>query len=250
MAKVGLLVDRLDTTIDKLSEFSGNISKLIAIHETKLEFHEKLRSEFPSGIFELFDVQGLGPKKVKALYEALAISSIADLKAACEAGKIAGLPGFGDKTQTKILEGIALRATFADTFLLGSITPLVEEITSLLRLHTGISRVSAAGSFRRAKETVHDLDFLVATRSPALVCEDFTKLPQVDSIIVCGDTKASVRLKNGLQCDLRAVSNAQFPFALQYFTGSKDHNVAIRSLALKQGLSLNEYGFTGETAAN
>ena len=216
----------------------------------KLEFHEKLRSEFPSGIFELFDVQGLGPKKVKALYEALAISSIADLKAACEAGKIAGLPGFGDKTQTKILEGIALRATFADTFLLGSITPLVEEITSLLRLHPEISRVSAAGSFRRAKETVHDLDFLVATRSPALVCEDFTKLPQVDSIIVCGDTKASVRLKNGLQCDLRAVSNAQFPFALQYFTGSKDHNVAIRSLALKQGLSLNEYGFTGETAAN
>ena len=138
----------------------------------KLEFHEKLRSEFPTGIFELFDVQGLGPKKVKALYEALAISSIADLKAACEAGKIAGLPGFGDKTQTKILEGIALRATFADTFLLGSITPLVEEITSLLRLHPEISRVSAAGSFRRAKETVHDLDFLVATRSPALVCED------------------------------------------------------------------------------
>lgn len=216
----------------------------------KLEFHEKLRSEFPTGIFELFDIQGLGPKKVKALYEALAISSIADLKAACEAGKIAGLPGFGDKTQTKILEGITLRATFADTFLLGSITPLVEEITSLLRLHPEISRVSAAGSFRRAKETVHDLDFLVATRSPALVCEDFTKLPQVDSIIVCGDTKASVRLKNGLQCDLRAVSNAQFPFALQYFTGSKDHNVAIRSLALKQGLSLNEYGFTGETAAN
>lgn len=216
----------------------------------KLEFHEKLRSEFPSGIFELFDVQGLGPKKVKALYEALAISSIADLKAACEAGKIAGLPGFGDKTQTKILEGIALRATFADTFLLGSITPLVEEITSLLRLHPEISRVSAAGSFRRAKETVHDLDFLVATRSPALVCEDFTKMPHVDSIIVCGDTKASVRLKNGLQCDLRAVSNAQFPFALQYFTGSKDHNVALRSLALKQELSLNEYGFTGDTAAN
>jgi DNA polymerase (family 10) len=104
--------------------------------------------------------------------------------------------------------------------------------------------VSAAGSYRRGKETVHDLDFLVATKEPALVCEDFTTLPHVSSIIVCGDTKASVRLKNGLQCDLRAVSNAQFPFALQYFTGSKEHNVAIRSLALKQGLSLNEYGFT------
>ena len=216
----------------------------------KLEFYEKLRAEFPPGLFELFDVQGLGPKKVKALYENLAITSVADLKAACDAGKVAGLTGFGAKTQTKILEAIALRESFADTFLLGGITPLVEEMLQTLRTHPEISRVAVAGSYRRAKETVHDLDFLVATKEPALVCEDFTTLPQVSSIIVCGDTKASVRLKNGLQCDLRAVSNAQFPFALQYFTGSKEHNVAIRSLALKQGLSLNEYGFTGETAAN
>lgn len=216
----------------------------------KLGFHEKLRAEFPVGLFELFDLQGLGPKKVKALYDALAVSSIADLKTACDAGTVAELPGFGAKTQTKILEAIALRDTFADTFLMGGISPLVEEILELLRMHPEITRVSAAGSFRRAKETVHDLDFLVATKEPALVCEDFTTLPQVESIIVCGDTKASVRLKNGLQCDLRAVSNAQFPFALQYFTGSKEHNVAIRSLALKQGLSLNEYGFTGDTASN
>ncbi len=216
----------------------------------KLEFHEKLRAEFPAGLFELFDLQGLGPKKVKALYETLGISSVADLKAACEAGEIEKLAGFGAKTQTKILEAIALRETFADTFLLGGVSPLVEEITGLLRLHPEISRVSVAGSFRRGKETVHDLDFLVATKEPALVCEDFTTLPQVASIIVCGDTKASVRLKNGLQCDLRAVSNAQFPFALQYFTGSKEHNVAIRSLALKQGLSLNEYGFTAVAAVS
>jgi DNA polymerase (family 10) len=216
----------------------------------KLGFYEKLRAEFPPGLFDLFDLQGLGPKKVKALYEALAITSIADLKTACEAGKVAELPGFGAKTQTKILEAIALRETFADTFLLGSITPLVEEIASLLRLHPEVSRVAYAGSFRRAKETVHDLDFLVATKEPKVVCEDFTTLPQCESIIVCGDTKASIRLSNGLQCDLRAVSNAQFPFALQYFTGSKEHNVAIRSLALKQGLSLNEYGFTGESAGN
>ncbi len=210
----------------------------------RLEFHEKLRAEFPPGLFELFDVQGLGPKKVKALYEALGVSSIADLKAACEAGNVAGLPGFGAKTQVKILEAIALKETFADSFLLGGISPLVEEILELLRMHPEVSRCTVAGSFRRAKETVHDLDFLVATKEPKLVCEDFTTLPQVESIIVCGETKASVRLKDGLQCDLRAVSNAQFPFALQYFTGSKEHNVAIRGLALKQGLSLNEYGFT------
>ncbi len=210
----------------------------------KLEFHDKLRAEFPAGLFELFDVQGLGPKKVKALYDTLGISSVADLKAACNAEKIAGLPGFGAKTQTKILEAIAHRESFADTFLLGSVSPLVEEITGLLRTHPEVSRVTVAGSFRRAKETVHDLDFLVATKEPALVCEDFTTLPQVASIIVCGETKSAVRLKNGIQCDLRAVSNAQYPFALLYFTGSKEHNVALRSLALKQGLSLNEYGFT------
>ncbi len=210
----------------------------------KLEFHQNLRAQFPEGLFELFDLQGLGPKKVKALHEALGVGSVADLKAACDAGSVAGLPGFGAKSQTKILEAIALRETFADRFLLGAVSPLVEEIMELLRTHPEVTRVTTAGSYRRAKETVHDLDFLVATKESGLVCKDFTTLPQVESVIVCGDTKASVRLKNGLQCDLRAVSNAQFPFALQYFTGSKEHNVAIRSLALKQGLSLNEYGFT------
>lgn len=210
----------------------------------KLTFHDNLKAEFPAGLFELFDLQGLGPKKVMALFKTLNVASIADLKIACDEGKVATLPGFGAKTQTKILEAILLRETFADTFLLAAVTPLVEEISGLLRLHPEISRVSVAGSFRRAKETVHDLDFLVATKEPALVCEDFTTLPQVASIIACGETKASVRLKNGIQCDLRAVSNAQFPFALQYFTGSKEHNVALRSRALKHGLSLNEYGFS------
>ena len=209
-----------------------------------LQFHQNLRAEFPEGLFELFDLQGVGPKKIKQLHDTLGIGSIADLKAACEAGTVAGLPGFGAKTQTKILEAIGLRSSFADTFLLGTINPLVGEILDLLRLHPEITRVSAAGSYRRSKETVHDIDFLVATKEPALVCEDFTTLPQVESTIVCGETKASVRLKNGIQADIRAVSNKQFPFALQYFTGSKEHNVAIRSIALKKGWSLNEYGFT------
>lgn len=224
-----------DALRDKLHELASTGS---------LGFHQKLRAEFPAGLFDLFDLQGLGPKKVKALHETLGIGSIADLKKACDEDRVAGLPGFGAKTQSKILEAIALKETFADTFLLGDITPLVTTMLDTLRLHPEISRVAVAGSFRRAKETVHDLDFLVATKEPALVCEDFTTLPEVESIIVCGETKASVRLKNGMQCDLRAVSNSQFPFALQYFTGSKEHNVAIRSLALKKGLSLNEYGFS------
>lgn len=217
-----------------------------------LAFHQNLRSEFPPGLFELFELQGLGPKKIKTLHEALGIGSVAALKTACESGTVAGLPGFGAKTQTKILEAIALHEQSAGQFLLGSVAPVVRDILETLRTHPEVSRVSAAGSFRRAKETVHDLDFLVATREPALVCEDFTTLPEVESIIACGETKASVRLKNGIQCDLRAVSNEQFPFALLYFTGSKEHNVALRSLALKQGLSLNEYGFSpaaGSTTA-
>jgi len=226
---------------DKLHELASTGS---------LQFHQKLRAEFPAGIFELFEVQGLGPKKVKALHDTLGVSSIADLVAACNANQVATLPGFGAKTQTKILEAIAHRAAYADTFLLGSVSPIVSEMLDTLRMHPEIVRVSAAGSFRRAKETVHDLDFLVATREPALVCEDFTRLPQVESVIVCGDTKASIHLKNGIQCDLRAVSNTQYPFALLYFTGSKEHNVALRSLALKKGLSLNEYGFTPTDPVN
>lgn len=210
----------------------------------KLIYLENLRAEFPTGLFELFDLQGLGPKKIKALYETLGIGSIADLKAFCEGGTVAKLPGFGEKTQAKILEAIALKDSFADSFLFGAISPLVEEILELLRLHPEVTRVAVAGSFRRAKEVIHDLDFLVATKEPALVCEDFTTLPQAVSTMVCGETKASVRLANGMQADLRAVSNQQFPFALQYFTGSKEHNIEIRSLALKKGLSLNEYGFT------
>lgn len=224
-----------ETLRDKLHELASTGS---------LKFHQNLRAEFPAGLFELFDLPGLGPKKVKALHETLGVGSIADLKAACADHRVAGLPGFGEKTQAKILEAIARHEKSAGYFLLGDVTPIVSDILETLRLHPEIGRVAIAGSFRRAKETVHDLDFLVATKETALVCEDFTTLPQVESVIACGDTKASVRLKNGIQCDLRAVSNAQFPFALLYFTGSKEHNVALRSLALKQGLSLNEYGFT------
>lgn len=208
----------------------------------KLEFYEKLKEEFPPTIFDLFEVQGLGPKKIKALYEELGVVSLEKLKAACLEGRVATLAGFGEKTQNKILEGIAANEKFADRFLLGKAAIVVEGILEMLRMHPEVSRVAVAGSYRRAKETVGDLDFLVATKEGALVCEDFTTLPEVESVIACGETKASVRLKNGMHCDLRAVKNAEFPFALQYFTGSKEHNVALRSLALKKGWSLNEYG--------
>ncbi|MEN8679188.1 MAG: DNA polymerase/3'-5' exonuclease PolX [Akkermansiaceae bacterium] len=212
----------------------------------KLAYFEDLRAEFPPTLFELFELQGLGPKKIKALYDKLGISSVAELKEACEGKAISDLPGFGAKTVEKILAAIVNREKFADRFRLGDVAPLAETLLERLRDHPKVSRSAIAGSYRRSKETLHDLDFLVATKEPAGLTRFFTEFPEVHEVIAHGDTKASIRLENGLQCDLRAVSNAHFPFALQYFTGSKEHNVALRSLALKKGLSLNEYDFTGE----
>jgi DNA polymerase (family X) len=211
-----------------------------------LEYFENLRAEFPPTLFELFEVQGLGPKKIKALYDKLGIDSIASLKDACSGPEIAKLSGFGAKTVEKILAAIENREKFADRFRLGDVAPIAETLLERLKDHPKVSRAAIAGSYRRSKETLHDLDFLVATTEPAELTKFFTEFEEVHEVIVHGDTKTSIRLENGLQCDLRAVSNQHFPFALQYFTGSKEHNVALRSLALKQSLSLNEYDFTGD----
>jgi DNA polymerase (family 10) len=210
----------------------------------RMIFHENLRAEFPNGLFSLFDLQGLGPKKIKTLHRELGINSIDDLKLACEENRIAGTPGFGAKTQANILEAIAHRESFAGIFRLGSVAHIVEDLLEKLRNHPDALRVAACGSYRRSKETVRDIDLLVATSHPAELTSYFTTLLGIQKILAHGDTKASVILENGLQCDLRAVSNAQFPFALQYFSGSKEHNVALRQLALRRGWSLNEYDFT------
>ena len=211
-----------------------------------LAYHENLRAEFPETLFELFEIQGLGPKKIKTVYDQLEVDSVASLKKACEDGKVASLKGFGAKTAEKILGAIANREKFANRFRLGDVGPLAETLLERLKDHPKVSRAAIAGSYRRSKETLHDLDFLVATTEPSELTSFFAQMPEAEEIIVQGSTKTTIRLENGLQCDLRAVSNEHFPFALQYFTGSKEHNVALRSLALKQGLSLNEYDFTGD----
>lgn len=207
----------------------------------KLEYYENLKAEFPATIFDLFRIQGLGPKRIKDLYKKLGIASIADLKTACEDDRIAQLPGFGKKTQAKILEAIAFREHNADRFRLGNVAVPAERILAALKSHPDCLRAEVAGSYRRGKETLHDLDFLVATNNPQAVMDHFVGLPQVSSVINHGQTKSSVRLEEGVQCDLRAVSNEEFPCALVYFTGSKEHNVALRGLARDQGYTLNEY---------
>ena len=206
-----------------------------------LPYYEELKAEFPAGIFEMFELIGLGPKKIRALYDQLGIASLDALEAACKDGRVADLSGFGAKTAQNILQAIEQRKSVAGSFLLGSAAVLAEELYDDLRGLPEVSQAAIGGSYRRRKEIVHDLDFVVASSQPERVTAFFTTHPLVESVIVSGPTKSSVRLKGGLQADLRVVSNPQYPFALNYFTGSKEHNIGLRSRALERGWTLNEY---------
>jgi DNA polymerase (family 10) len=218
---------------------AAKISELV---ETgRLEFYEKLRGEFPATLFDLFELQGVGAKKIKALYDQLAVTSIPELEAACKAGRVAALAGFGEKTAAKMLAAIEARGKYADTYRLGTVAPLAETLLEHLKKDPDVSQACIAGSYRRRKETLHDLDFIVATPFPEEITAHFTSHEAVEEIIARGPTKTSVRLKSGVQADLRVVTNEQYPFALAYFTGSKEHNVKIRGLALTRGWTLNEY---------
>ena len=207
----------------------------------KLRYLEELRAEFPAAILELFSIPGLGAKKIKALYEQLHISSIEQLREACESGKVAEMPGFGETTQIKICAAIEQRAKHSGYFQFGQIAADTESLRKDLAAHPDALQVNVAGSYRRRREIVRDVDLVVATKKPAAITEFFIKHALVDSIIAQGPTKTSVRLRSGIQCDLRVVSSAEYPFALNYFTGSKEHNIEMRSRALQRGWTLNEY---------
>ena len=209
-----------------------------------LPFWEKLKAPYPETIFDLFELPGLGPKKIRVLNEQLNIAGLGALKAACEAGKVAGLPGFGAKTEEKLLAALRYVESTSGQAHRDTATIAAEEILDFLHSLPDVLLATTAGSFRRGKETVGDLDFLTATSSPAEVTAAFAGAPFVREVLAAGETKVSIRLESGLQADLRAVSMAAYPFALQYFTGSKEHNVAIRARARKRGWSLNEYGLT------
>ena len=210
----------------------------------RLEYYEELKGSFPEGIFELFELQGLGAKKIKALHDQLDVSSVAELEKVCQEGKVAELAGFGEKTQTKLLKAIEDHRKHAGRFRVNVVAVLADELLEDLRAHEAVGQVQAGGSFRRRKETIGDLDILVSSNHPGEVSEFFIHHPLVQEVIVHGPTKSSVRLQDGVQCDLRVVKPEEFPFALVYFTGSKEHNIRLRSRALDRGWSLNEYRFT------
>jgi DNA polymerase (family X) len=221
-------------------------SKIVQLATTgHLPSYDELRRSTPPGLVALLRIPGLGPKKIKALHETLKIESMADLRAAGESGLIAKLKGFGAKTEAKILEGIAFVEKAGERILQSDALRLVAPILAAVRAHPQVIRAEVCGSLRRRAETIGDLDVLFSSQNAPAVLETFVKLPQVATVLAHGPTKASVRLADGVQCDLRGVEDAQYPFALHYFTGSKAHNIAIRKRALARGLSLNEYALTG-----
>ncbi len=208
----------------------------------RLKYYEDLKASVPAGLVDMLGIPGVGPKKVKALHDKLGIESIEQLEAACKAGKVATLEGFGEKTQSKILEGIQFKRTYASRHHLDTALAVAEPILELLREHPDVIRCSTGGSLRRWRETIGDIDFLVSSKKPAAVIEFFTSRPGILSVSAKGETKASVILPGGIQADLRVVTDAEFPFALLYFTGSKEHNIVMRQRAIARGLRLNEYG--------
>lgn len=245
------LTEPLDVLIaeDRLRDVKGIgeaiAEKVAVLHATgKLPLHDKLRAAVAPGLLEMLQVPGLGPKKVRALNAKLGIADLAALAQACKDGKVAALEGFGEKTQQKILDGIANREAYGRRHLWWDAFEVAEPILAGLRALPQVVRAEHAGSLRRGLETVGDLDFIVAADDGAPVMEWFCRMPEVKEVTGHGATKSSVRFESGLQADLRIVPPAQFVFALHHFTGSKDHNVQMRQRALARGLSLGEWGLT------
>ena len=220
----------------------------------KLPYYEELRAKVPDGLFEMLRVQGLGPKKVKALYDQLGVDSLDKLKAACAEGSVAKLKGFGAKTQQKIVEGIEFLGQMGQRVRLDQALPLALDLIEGLRSCAGVHRIELCGSLRRRRETIKDIDILVSSKQAKTIMDCFVSLPGVVQVLGHGETKSSVIVSAGeghdhkvvMNADLRVVDDKEFPFALMYFTGSKEHNVALRGRAIEYGLKLNEYELAGE----
>jgi len=208
----------------------------------KVKYYEEFKKRYPVDIEELTSIEGVGPKMVKVLYEKLGITNLKELEKAARQGKIRNLPGFGKKTEENILQGILFLKKSGGRFLLGEVLPLAQEIEKRLKRVKGVKKISIAGSLRRRKETIGDVDILVVATKPEAVMEEFVKLPGIIKVWGKGTTKSSIRLETGIDVDLRVIPERSFGSALQYFTGSKDHNIALRKIAIDLGLKLNEYG--------
>ncbi|NOZ68373.1 MAG: DNA polymerase/3'-5' exonuclease PolX [Deferribacteres bacterium] len=207
-----------------------------------LKFYEELKKEAPPGLAEILSVPGLGPRTAMLLFEKLKIKSIDDLQRYAEEGRLKGLPGIKERTEENILRGIAMIKRHSGRFPLGRVLPVAEEIMSELRKRSPVRELVAAGSLRRWKDTIKDIDILSTSRDPEKVMDVFVHLPLAREVLMKGPTKSSIVTGEGIQVDLRVVSEDSFGSALAYFTGSRAHNIRIRELAVKKGLKINEYG--------
>jgi DNA polymerase (family 10) len=255
---VGALEEELAETYAKggikaLKEIPGVGQSIAEIIEELIKTgrsteYEKLKKATPVRLDELARVEGLGPKSIQKLYRSLGVRNLKDLEAAAKKGKIGALEGFGAKSEEKILKGIGFAKSSGSRFITGLILPQIHEIEAKLASVPGVTKVTVAGSARRRRDTIGDIDILAVSSKPAVIMDEFVlKTPGVMTVIAHGATKSSIKIKPGINIDLRVVSAESYGAALNYFTGSKDHNVVIRARAIKKGLKLNEYGlFKGE----
>ena len=208
----------------------------------KSTHHEELKKKTPVDLSSLSRVEGLGPKKIRTLYQKLGVRTLAELEKAVEKGKVAPLEGFGKKSEENIKKGIGFAKSAGERAPLGVVMPEAAMFVARLAKVKGVEKVTAAGSVRRRKETIGDMDILVASENAAPIMDYFVHMPEVVNVVAHGETKSSVKIKSGLNLDLRVVPKISYGAALNYFTGSKDHNVALRQIALEKGFKLNEYG--------
>ncbi|MCS7200963.1 MAG: DNA polymerase/3'-5' exonuclease PolX [Patescibacteria group bacterium] len=230
--------------LEKLPGVGKSIAEKIVeyLKTGKIKELEELKKEVPVDLETLTSIEGIGPRIVYKLYQSLKVKNIDDLEKACQEHKIRNLPGFGEKSEQKILRSIKFFKEGSARFLLGHIMPVVEELVKYLSDSENVKKVVPAGSYRRRKETVGDIDLLAVSDKPHEVMEHFIHFDEVEHVYAKGSTKTMIRLKNGLDIDLRVVEEKSFGAALSYFTGSKEHNVALREIAISKGWKLNEYG--------
>ncbi|KPJ57433.1 DNA polymerase III [Parcubacteria bacterium DG_74_2] len=254
--KAAITLETLEEDVEKIYKKGGleALKKIPGVGEStalkieeylktgKIKYYEEFKRKIPINLEEIIAIEGMGSKKAKVLYEKLGIKNIKDLEKAAKTHKIAPLFGFGEKTEKNILEGIAFLKRSKGRFLLGEILPKVKEVYEKLKPLKEVEEISAAGSIRRMKETIGDVDFLVISKKPEKIMDFFTSLPGIEKIWGKGTTKSSIRMKEGFDMDIRVLPKRSYGAALQYFTGSKEHNIALRKIAIDKGLKLSEYG--------
>lgn len=247
----GLVRNVAETTKDELIKISGIGQDLAGkieeyVKTGRLQFYEDLKKEVPEGLSLLLSVPSLGPKTAKLLFERLKVKDIGTLEKLAREHKLSGLPGIKEKTEENILKGIEMLKRGIERQPLGKVLPVAKDILQHLKNKAPVKNLSIAGSIRRWKDTIKDIDILATSQDPKAVMNAFVHLPHVKDILMHGPTKSSVIIHEGLQVDLRVVEEDSFGAALAYFTGSKAHNIRLREMAVKSGLKINEYGIFRE----